>query len=125
VVVRVKTYTRFEIVSEEDLAQHVKRVAKRHGWKGVHTRYSQGVIESVHTIRQDGFSEALGLPDWFFWHEDLGQSFFVELKSTHGRLGRYQKPMIPSLRKAGLTVFEWRPQDAQLIEITFHYGLSQ
>lgn len=109
-------------VGEEELTSHVKRVARRYGWRGIHTRYSEAVLESVHHKAIDGYSEAFGQPDWFFWSEDLGESFFAELKGATGRIGRHQRITIDSLRKGGLIVFEWWPKDADQIEHVFRFG---
>jgi len=111
-----------EGAGEEEFTQHVKRVARRYGWRGIHTRYSEAVLESLHTRAVDGYSEAFGQPDWFFWHEGREESFFAELKGASGRLSKYQKPMITSLRKAGLIVFEWWPRDHEIVEQVFRYG---
>ena len=110
--------------TEGDFTRWVKGMAKLHGWKGIHIRWSQGVLESLHTLRRDGWSEAYGLPDWLFWHEDLHQSFWAELKSWAGRESRDQKRQIPSMRLGGLIVFVWRPQDEELIESVFRHGLD-
>jgi hypothetical protein len=109
---------------EEEFSRWIKARARQYGWKGVHVRYSQGVIESVHTRRVDGFSEAYGLPDWLFWHEVLGQSFYAELKGVGGRQSKEQKLEIPSLQRAGQTVFIWYPRDAVLAEAVFKDGLT-
>jgi hypothetical protein len=114
-----------EGAGEEEFTRWVKSRAHHHGWKGIHVRYSQGVIESVHLERLDGFSEAYGMPDWLFWHEGLGQAFLAELKGVSGHLSRYQKLEIPSLRKGGLAVFVWLPRDAETVETVFREGLQQ
>jgi hypothetical protein len=113
------------VASEEDFTRWVKGMAYRNGWRGVHVRWSQGVLESVHSLRRDGFSEAYGLPDWLFWHEGWGQSFWAELKSWSGRESQDQKRQLPSMRDGGLTVYLWRPQDEEAIERTFRDGLRQ
>lgn len=113
-----------EGAGEEEFSRWVKSRARYHNWNGVHVRYSHGVVESVHTLALDGFSEAYGVPDWLFWHEGLGQAFLAELKGAHGYQSRHQKREIPSLRKGGLCVFVWRPRDAVTIEHIFQYGLE-
>lgn len=110
--------------TENEFAGWVKFVAHGYGWNGIHIRWSQGVLESVHTLRRDGWSEAYGLPDWLFWHETRGQSFWAELKSWSGRVSREQKRQIPSMRGGGLTVFVWKPQDEEEVERVFRDGLS-
>jgi hypothetical protein len=111
--------------TENEFAGWVKFVARREKWKwkGVHIRWSQGVLESVHTLRRDGWSEAYGLPDWLFWSEERGQSFWAELKSWSGRVSQAQQYLIPSMRAGGMTVFIWRPQDEEEIERIFRDGL--
>jgi hypothetical protein len=116
--------TLLEGAGEEEFTRWVKSTARRYGWNGVHVRYSQGVIESIHTERVDGFSEALGMPDWRFWHEALGQSFDAELKGVSGHLSKDQKRQLPSLRRGGMTVFEWWPRDAETVETIFREGLT-
>ncbi|HZT55034.1 MAG TPA: hypothetical protein VFA35_02320 [Burkholderiaceae bacterium] len=109
--------------TENEFAGWVKHVAYIHGWNGIHIRWSQGVLESVHTLRRDGWSEAYGLPDWLFWSEEREQSFWAELKSWSGRVSREQKRQIPSMRTGGMTVFLWKPQDEEEIERVFRDGL--
>lgn len=109
---------------EEEWTRFVKSRARHHGWCGVHVRDSEGVLEAIHILRIDGFSEAYGMPDWLFWHETLEQAFLVELKGASGHLSKYQKERIPSLRRAGLTVFVWFPRDALQVEAVFSGGLA-
>lgn len=109
--------------TEDEFAKWVKSVAYAFGWNGLHIRWSQGVLESVHTLRRDGWSEAYGLPDWIFWHTERGESFWAELKSWAGRESPEQKRQIPSMRLGGVIVFVWRPQDEEEIERTFRDGL--
>lgn len=111
------------VATENEFASWVKHVAYSNGWNGIHIRWSQGVLEAVHTLRRDGWSEAFGLPDWYFWSEHRGQSFWAELKSWSGRVSRDQKRQIPSMRLGGITVFIWRPQDEEEIERIFRNGL--
>lgn len=112
------------IVGEEEWTRWVKARAKVWGWRGVHLRDSEGVLESVHYERLDGFTEAKGQPDWRFWHEELGESFDVELKGRTGGLSRDQKRTIPSMRRGGLVVFVWFPKDWATVERVFRYGLE-
>ena len=109
--------------SEDEFAVWVKHVAYQHGWHGLHIRWSQGVLESVHTLKRDNWSEAYGLPDWLWWDPRRGQSFWSELKSWHGRVTTEQKRQIAEMIMAGLTVYIWRPQDEEEIERVFRDGL--
>jgi hypothetical protein len=119
-----RAITRLAGAGEEEFSVWVKARAKCWGWNGWHIRDSEGVIESIHSLRYDGFSEAMGIPDWHWWHEDFGQSFWTELKGSSGYLSKYQKREIPSMQRGGLTVFVWYPRDAPMIERIFHYGLE-
>jgi len=114
-----------EGAGEEELTRFVKARARVHGWNGWHLRDSEGVIESVHTLRMDGYCDGLGLPDWEFWHEVLQQSFRAELKGASGTLSKDQKRTLPSMRRGGIVCFEWWPHDGQAIEDTFRYGLGE
>jgi hypothetical protein len=127
--VDAQTLTRAQLVllegaGEEEFTRWVKSRAKHWGWMGWHLRQSEGVIESIHTLRFDGFCDGLGLPDWEFWHEDLGQHFRAELKGAHGSLGKYQRALLPSMRRGGIHCFIWFPKDAPFIERIFAYGLE-
>jgi hypothetical protein len=113
-----------EGAGEEEFSRWVKARAKEWGWRGWHVRDSDGVMESVHTLRLDGFCDGLGVPDWYFWHEDLSQAFWAELKGASGELGKHQKAEILSLRQAGVPVFVWYPRHALEIERVFQYGLE-
>jgi hypothetical protein len=113
-----------EGAGEEEFTRWVKARARLHGWNGWHLRDSEGVLESVHTLRVDGFCDGLGVPDWEFWHEDMGQFFKAELKGASGVLSKYQKREIPSMRRGGIVCFVWFPHDAQAIEDIFRYGIG-
>jgi hypothetical protein len=129
-IVPAKTLTRAQILlvesitGEEEWTRWVKSRAKLWGWHGIHVRDSEGVMESVHIARLDGFSEAMGQPDWKFWHEDLGESFEAELKGKFGTLSKFQKRTIASQRKGSITVFIWWPKDWREVERVFQYGLE-
>jgi len=129
-IVPAKTLTRAQIllvesiVGEDEWTRWVKSRAKLWGWHGVQLRDSEGVMESVHLARLDGFSEALGQPDWRFWHEELGESFDAELKGKFGTLSKFQKRTIPSMRRGGLVVFTWWPKDWRTVEHVFRHGLE-
>ena len=112
------------IVGEDEWTRWVKSRAKLWGWDGVHVRDSEGVMESVHLTRLDGHCEGLGLPDWRFWHEDLGETFDAELKGKYGTLSKDQKRTIPSMRRGGIQVFVWFPKDWRQVEHVFQYGLE-
>jgi len=109
---------------EEEFTRWVKARAHYWGWNGWHLRNSEGVIESVHTRRLDGYCDGLGIPDWEFWNETFGQHFKAELKGASGELSAWQKREIPSMLKAGMVVFVWQPCDGALIEEIFQYGLD-
>jgi hypothetical protein len=113
-----------EGAGEEEFSRWVKSRAHYWGWNGYHVRDSEGVMESIHTKRVDGYCDGLGVPDWRFWHEDLGQTFDAELKGASGHLQPDQRREIPSMRKGGMTVFVWYPRDAALVEDIFQYGLE-
>ena len=110
--------------TEDEFGRWCKSLALVHGWNGIHVRWSQGVLEAVHTIARHGWSEAYGLPDWYWWNEKLEQHFWTELKSWEGRLSRHQVERITSMRAAGETVFVWRPQLEEEITRIFRDGLS-
>src|SRR5262249_50057594 len=110
-----------EGAGEEEFTRWVKSRAHVHGWRGWRQRDSEGRRESVHTLRMDGFCEGLGVPDWEFWDEGLGQAFRAELKGASGTLGKYQKTTLPSMRRGGIVCFAWWPRDALEIEHVFQY----
>jgi hypothetical protein len=110
--------------TEEDFTRWCKSLALLYGWNGIHVRWSQAVLEAVHTLRLHGWSEAFGLPDWYWWHEGRGQHFWTELKSWEGRVSQHQRERIASMQKAGETVYIWRPQNEVEIERTFRDGLG-
>jgi len=112
-----------EGAGEDEFTRWVVARAQHWGWRGYHTRDSEGVMQSLHTLRLDGFCEGLGIPDWRFWHEGLGQNFDAELKGATGVLSKYQQHAIPSLRRGGIVCFVWYPRDAETIERIFRYGL--
>ena len=113
-----------EGAGEEEFTRWVKSRAHHYGWQGYHVRDSDGVMESVHTLRFDGYCDGLGVPDWRFWHDELGQSFDAELKGASGVLSKHQQREIPSMQRAGILVFVWYPKDAETIERIFRYGLE-
>lgn len=100
-------------IGEEEFTVQVKRWARRYGWCGRHVRYSQGVVEGVHTTRIDGHSDAHGAFDWQFSHQEPGHPLvIVELKSAHGRLSADQKREEQVLKGcSGVEAYVWRPED--------------
>jgi hypothetical protein len=98
-------------IGEEEFARQVKRWAARYGWCGTHVRYSQGVVEGVHTFRLDGHSDAHGAFDWEFKHAEPGHPLLkVELKAAGGRLSRDQQRELAHLQ--GCTTVQahvWKP----------------
>ena len=129
-MVPAKTLTRAQImlvesiVGEDEWTRWVVSRAKLWGWQGWHLRDSEGVIQSVHVSRLDGYCEGLGLPDWEFWSEEWGESFRAELKGKHGALSKDQKRTIPSMRRGGIVVFTWWPRDWATVERVFRHGLE-
>lgn len=115
----------FDGAGEEEWTKWVKARARKYVWHGVHVRYSQAVMESIHTLRKDQFSEAYGMPDWLFWHEDRGEAFLAELKGATGSLRSEQKLEIASLRRGGLVVFVWYPRHMDEVDHIFEHGLGE
>jgi len=109
---------------EDEWTRWVVSRARLWDWDGWHLRLSEGVIQSVHSERFDGYCEGKGLPDWEFWSEARHQSFRAELKGKRGTLSRFQKRTLPSMRKGGIVVFEWWPRDWAMVERVFRYGLE-
>ena len=54
-------------------------------------------------------------------HKEHGV-IFVELKSTIGRLSEFQEKWIDTLKKAGATVYVWRPLDINEARIVLQGG---
>jgi hypothetical protein len=106
-------------VGEEELARHVKSLARRGGWCGAHVRYSQGVVEGVHSLRQDGHSCAFGVPDWEFVNEQPGLPLLrIELKGATAKKPE-DDPRLEDQRRWGRMIDAangvvyacWNPQD--------------
>ena len=96
-------------VSEDEFARQVKRWAARAGWCGYHVRYSQAVVEGVHTTRHDGHGDAFGMPDWIFAKEG-SPLILTELKAATGRVSKDQKRWLEVLDSAtGVWSGVWRP----------------
>lgn len=107
-------------MGEEEFARHVKRLAHRYGWHGRHVRYSQGVVEGVHTLRLDGHSDAHGALDWEFVHDDPSKPLLrVELKGVSGRLSIDQKRELGLVNGRTVHAMVWRPMDEALVLDTF------
>lgn len=100
-----------DAMGEEEFARHVKRWADEAGWCGRHVRYSQGVVEGVHTKRLHGHADALGALDWTFRNREPGHALIVaELKTMYGRLSPEQRVEIPGLNACTVVeAYEWRP----------------
>jgi hypothetical protein len=96
-------------VGEEEFARQLKRWAARAGWCGYHVRYSQAVVEGVHTTRHDGHGDAFGIPDWIF--AKAGYPLILpELKASAGRVSKDQKRWLEVLNQAtGVLAPVWRP----------------
>jgi hypothetical protein len=105
------------MVGEEELARHLKRLARRkRGVHGLHTRYSQGVLEGIHTLRIDGHSDVHGMPDWMLW-SDEGWLAFVELKTDIGRVLRDQAQRVEQLNRiTRVSAHVVRPKDEDLLD---------
>ena len=116
--------TLLTLVGEEELARQLKRWGRRYGWHGRHVRYSQGVIEGIHTTRIDGHSDAHGAFDWEFVHEEPGHPMLkIELKSAFGRLTMDQRAEQDRLDGcSGVRAFVWRPTDSEHIERVLRTG---
>jgi hypothetical protein len=107
-------------VSEAELTNHVKSLARRGGWCGYHVRYSEAVVEGVHTMRLNGHSDAHGMPDWVFVNEQPGLPLLlIELKSEKGRVSADQGRWADLLdRTNGVLSAIWRPSDESEIRST-------
>jgi len=104
-------------IGEEEFARHLKQVARRkRGLHGLHIRYSQGVLEGIHTMRRDGHSDAHGMPDWMLWSDD-GWLAFVELKTDIGRVLRDQEQRIDQLNRiTRVSAHLVRPRNEDLLD---------
>ena len=87
--------------SEDQFQAAVLKQVAGAGGQAYHTRLS------IHS--------RAGQPDLFVWFEGRaerrGIAFWAELKRERGKLSPAQRDTIPSLRRAGETVFIWRPRD--------------
>jgi hypothetical protein len=84
-------------MTEAQLLQAVRDLARLRGWL------------TYHTHRSDR-SEP-GFPDLILVHPRTGQFLAVELKSDIGRLTAAQVQWLTALRLAGFGVRVWRPAD--------------
>jgi hypothetical protein len=96
-------------VGEDEFARQVKRWAARAGWCGYHVRYSQAVVEGVHTTRHDGHGDAFGMPDWIF-SKPGNRLLLPEMKTSTGRVSKDQQRWIDRINSAtGVWSGVWRP----------------
>lgn len=84
-------------MTEAQLLQAVRDLARLRGWK------------TYHTHRSDR-SEP-GFPDLVCVHPRTGQLLVAELKTERGLPTTEQTAWLGALRLAGLDVFLWRPSD--------------
>jgi len=100
-------------VSEEEYAHTVKGWATFGGYCGYHVRYSEAVVEGVHTMRLTGHSDAHGMPDWVFARPG-SPLVIAELKGPTGRVRIDQDRWIDVLRQTEGTpiVLVSRPTDS-------------
>jgi hypothetical protein len=96
-------------IGEEEFTRQMKRWALRYGWCGYHVRYSQAVVEGVHTLRNSDHSDAFGMPDWVL--AKSGQPLLLpELKTSSGRLSKDQQRWLALLNaSSGVLAPVWRP----------------
>lgn len=86
-------------MTEKELLQAVRDLAKLRSWLVYHTHRSDR-------------SEP-GFPDLIMVHPRTGQFLAIELKSATGRLSADQRRWLDALRTAGITAEMWRPEDLQ------------
>lgn len=84
-------------MTEADLLQAVRDLARMRGWLCYHT----------HNSRR---SEP-GFPDVILCHPRTGQMLAVELKSETGRITREQRTWLDALQGAGVDARVWFPRD--------------
>jgi hypothetical protein len=100
-------------IGEDEFARQIQRWARRAGWCGYHVRYSQAVVQGLHTLRLDGHSDAHGMPDWLFCHQEAGHPLVLaELKraTSAARITRDQRRWLDLLNQAdGVRTAVWRP----------------
>ena len=106
------------------MTRFVKARARVHGSHGWHLRDSEGVIESVHTLRLDGFCDGLGFPDWEFWHEATAAVVSRRIEGRERPIERRPEAHAAVVAEGGIVCFEWYPRDGLEIEHTFRYGLG-
>jgi len=107
-------------MGEDEFSRQVKRWARRYGWHGRHVRYSQGVIEGVHTLRVDGHSDAHGALDWEFVHDDPNLPLLkVELKTATGRPTPDQQRELSLVAGRRVGAYIWRPDMESEIKTIF------
>lgn len=84
-------------MTEAELLQAVRDLARLRGWLAYHTHRSDR-------------SEP-GFPDLILAHPRTGQLLAVELKSASGRLSAPQQTWLAALQRAGVDARVWRPTD--------------
>lgn len=84
-------------MTEAQLLQAVRDLAKLRGWLCYHTH--------------DSRRSEPGFPDLVLVHPRTGDLVMAELKSGNGRLTHAQREWTAALAAAGLSVFIWRPAD--------------
>lgn len=82
-------------MTEAQLLQAVRDVAKLRGWLAYHTH--------------DSRRSEPGFPDLVLVHPRTGDLVVAELKATKGRVSHAQQAWIDALAAAGITVHVWRP----------------
>ena len=92
-------------VTEADLREQVRDLAKLFGWKMYFT------FNSFHSPR--------GFPDLVLCRPGgqgrVGGVIFAELKRETGQVKPQQEEWLQALRDAGQTVYVWRPSDIEEI----------
>lgn len=103
-------------IDEEAFLAHVLVLARQAGCCVIHCRYSQGVLQGAHTLRNSDHDDASGWPDLILAGptEDVG-ILFRELKREKGRVDPNQRRWGERLRAAGGNWDVWRPSDEDRI----------
>lgn len=96
-------------MSEDELRALVDDVARIYGWAWMFVKplRAAGGIWKTPTYGPLG----KGWPDTTYVHERTGRLMFVEFKRQLGKVEPDQQRVHDRLRKAGLTVYVWRPSD--------------
>lgn len=106
-----------EAMGEDEFSQVVKRWAYRANRCGIHIRYSQAVVEGIHTFKNSDHSDAFGFPDWIFAKQDT-ELLIPELKRMGGGNGRPDQRRWIRLLDSSSSVSSriWRPDMADEIQ---------